>query len=458
MRASSLFQQERIFPSVTVATDQSALDHILEAQILIDLGEYDKSITYLNIISHRYPGNNKEVQARLLGALARNYLKLGLNRKAIQFWEEAIGIIENSSDDAYLKAVFRNNMSLAYINLGESEQAKQNLLQSLEEFPLTQTYQKLSDLVLDESKDFELSNFYLASGSQLIGSPISTRKYVDDNYTKKLNLAYITEGYAYQYYIKKDLNTSLDKYLEVLSIAEELKRVNLRLEILKKLGYLYQQMGYSEKSTHYFSEHIRVNDSLRVIMNNSLSIPVQEFSGMLDETANNNDKRSIAYGVGIAVAIVLLVAIFYYRKRKKDSQEEDSKEDKRKNNTLSPSQQAEDEILQKLAEFEASKAFLDKDMSLSALIGKLNSNSKYFRQILRKHKKKDYNAYINELRINYIVNKLETEPEYLNYKISYLAKESGFSSHSKFSADFKRVVKCSPSEFIENLKLRNSSL
>lgn len=85
LRADSISQHERLFPTLTVATDQSAINHIIEAQILIDLGEYDKSITYLNIISERYQGNNKEVHARLLGGLARNYLKLGLNRKAIQF-------------------------------------------------------------------------------------------------------------------------------------------------------------------------------------------------------------------------------------------------------------------------------------------------------------------------------------------------------------------------------------
>lgn len=46
MRANTITQEERLFSTMTVATDQSALDHIIEAQILIDLGEYDKSITY----------------------------------------------------------------------------------------------------------------------------------------------------------------------------------------------------------------------------------------------------------------------------------------------------------------------------------------------------------------------------------------------------------------------------
>jgi|SRR5690554_1179809 len=354
-------------------------------------------------------------------------------------------------------------MSLAYINLDETEKAQQNLLHSLEEFPLVQTYQKLSDLVLDKYKDFELSNFYLTSGLALINDITYARPriYVDDAYTKKLNLAYITEGYGYHYYVKNDLETSLEKYREVLAIAEDLKRVNLRIEMLKKLGYLYQEMGDSEKSTNYFAKHISLSDSLRIIMNNSLSIPVHNFiDEKVDEAKKGDSGNTINIIIIISlISIGLFFTIFGYRKRKNLKLEKNSKdENKNKSNDLILSQKTENEILLKLAEFEASHDFLDKDMSLSVLIGRLNTNNKYFRQILKKHKKKDYNAYINELRINYIANKLETDPEYLNYKISYLADESGFSSHSKFSADFKRVVKSSPSEFIEKIKIRNSSL
>ncbi|OAD45575.1 helix-turn-helix domain-containing protein [Polaribacter atrinae] len=56
------------------------------------------------------------------------------------------------------------------------------------------------------------------------------------------------------------------------------------------------------------------------------------------------------------------------------------------------------------------------------------------------------------MRIYYIKEKLTTDKEYLNYKISYLVEECGFSSHSKFSASFKSVLGVSPSEFIHKLK------
>lgn len=93
--------------------------------------------------------------------MARNYFKLGLNSKAIELWKEAVEIIENSNNSPYLKPVFHNNKAVALIDLGDSEKAQEILLKSLEDFPLTETYQKLLDLALDNGANFELSKSYL---------------------------------------------------------------------------------------------------------------------------------------------------------------------------------------------------------------------------------------------------------------------------------------------------------
>jgi AraC-like DNA-binding protein len=65
---------------------------------------------------------------------------------------------------------------------------------------------------------------------------------------------------------------------------------------------------------------------------------------------------------------------------------------------------------------------------------------------------RDFNTYINELRINYIIDKLKTDSNYRLYKLSFLAEESGFSSHSKFSAVFKAVTRLTPTKFIYYLE------
>lgn len=114
--------------------------------------------------------------------------------------------------------------------------------------------------------------------------------------------------------------------------------------------------------------------------------------------------------------------------------------------------ESEEHILSGLSKFENSTRFTQKDMSLGKLAARLNTNTKYLSEVINRHKEKNFSAYINELRINYIIQKLKSDSAYLHYKVSYLADECGFSSHSSFTTVFKSIVGVSPSVFIELIK------
>ncbi|MDP9962142.1 helix-turn-helix domain-containing protein [Chryseobacterium lathyri] len=114
--------------------------------------------------------------------------------------------------------------------------------------------------------------------------------------------------------------------------------------------------------------------------------------------------------------------------------------------------ETEEKLLSKLNKFEKSNLFNNKNISLPLLAGRFETNTKYLSYVINKHKEKDFNNYINELRINYIIEKLKNEPQYRNYKIASLADEVGFSSHSKFTTVFKKVTSLSPSLFLKYLQ------
>lgn len=109
-------------------------------------------------------------------------------------------------------------------------------------------------------------------------------------------------------------------------------------------------------------------------------------------------------------------------------------------------------ILDSLDEFERSLLFNNRNISLAYLAGHINTNTKYLSRVINLHKQKDFNGYINELRVNYIMERLRNKPVWRKYKISTLAEEAGFSSHSKFAAVFKSVTGISPSLFIQYLE------
>jgi AraC-like DNA-binding protein len=132
----------------------------------------------------------------------------------------------------------------------------------------------------------------------------------------------------------------------------------------------------------------------------------------------------------------------------------EKKQDAKKNIIL---KETEELILNKLKRFENSKRFNNKDISLSVLAGQFDTNTKYLSEIINSHYNMNFNTYINKLRINYIVEKLKTDPNFMNYKISYLAENCGFCSHSSFATIFKSITGISPVKFIELLNSENDN-
>ena len=108
-------------------------------------------------------------------------------------------------------------------------------------------------------------------------------------------------------------------------------------------------------------------------------------------------------------------------------------------------------MIEKLNRFEAQKKFLNPQITLADLAEDFDTNTRYLSEIIFKTKQENYRTYINNLRIKYILNKLQTEPVYLNYKINALAEEAGFMSKSSFINAFKNYTDYTPKIFIKSL-------
>ena len=150
-------------------------------------------------------------------------------------------------------------------------------------------------------------------------------------------------------------------------------------------------------------------------------------------------------------------AIYKYLSPKEDLAYANSENEKNEKSSL-VSEETEQLLLQKLHRFEASQKFTNPDMSIAVLAAQFDTNTKYLSEVINRQKGKNFNSYINELRINYIIEKLKTDSVYFNYKVSYLAEESGFSSHSSFATVFKSVTGISPTKFMDYLQKRNETV
>ncbi|HFK5529486.1 TPA: helix-turn-helix domain-containing protein, partial [Elizabethkingia anophelis] len=113
-------------------------------------------------------------------------------------------------------------------------------------------------------------------------------------------------------------------------------------------------------------------------------------------------------------------------------------------------------ILLKLQKFESLNLFTQKTISMAFLTIYCETNLVYLSHVITTHKNKNFCDYINKLRINYIVEKLETDSKYRKYKIATLAEECGFSSPNKFCQIFKKEKSIPPSLFIKYLEDKTS--
>lgn len=112
-------------------------------------------------------------------------------------------------------------------------------------------------------------------------------------------------------------------------------------------------------------------------------------------------------------------------------------------------------ILSSLNHFEKKNEFTSNEINLNDLSKKLNTNSNYLSKIINYYKKTSFSNYINQLRIEYIIEQLKTNPTYRKYTIKAISEEVGFNNSESFSKAFYKSKGIKPSYFIKELEKMN---
>lgn len=136
-----------------------------------------------------------------------------------------------------------------------------------------------------------------------------------------------------------------------------------------------------------------------------------------------------------------------------DGEETICSKDELKSADVLMSKITEDRLVEQFERAQAARFFLKKGVSLQDLADLLGTNQRYASYILNRHVGLDFNNYIQQARIEYLINSVELNPDLLNVKFSVLAEKAGFSSISKFSSVFKAVKGIPPSEYFQRLRM-----
>ncbi len=275
---------------------------------------------------------------------------------------------------------------------------------------------------------------------------------------------FIYNGIANVYVELKDYKKALLHYKKAEEIAEKSDYSALKQEVYTSFMEFYKKTD-SKKYIIYNEKNLKIvkaeNDNKKMIADDI----IKSIRKSHQDSQTQYQKNTFIF-IGICIFVILITILLYIFKRKQDYKKikafidngntvptmETEIESKKEASKEYMSEATENAILENIKEFENAHSFLNKTLSLNSVASELNVNHRYLSYVINKHKSKDFAGYINELRINYIVDRLKNDPDYLKYKISYLADQAGFASHSRFTITFKKITGVSPLTFITYLQ------
>jgi AraC-like DNA-binding protein len=108
-----------------------------------------------------------------------------------------------------------------------------------------------------------------------------------------------------------------------------------------------------------------------------------------------------------------------------------------------------DQIISAMNAFESSLGFLEQDLKLTSLAQKFSTNDKYLSKVIKIKTGKTFNAYLTDLRFDYLDSMLQNDSQFRHQKIKEISAKLGFGSPEFFATAFKEKYGKSPKEFFE---------
>lgn len=415
--------------------------------------------------------NNYNMQARINGFLSTLYREFEIYSLGKIHLQKAVNISKKIEDKTDMYK-FQGNLSqeIAYYDMYYS-----NFTKAIEHLKKGNQLFKKAGASIDINFQTAVNNELIAKNFLLLHNVDSAffyfnkaKKELESSQSPKSPLkGFIYNGLANAYTAKGDFKNALSNYKTAEQIAKDSNFFILKQEVYNSLLEFYKKTD-NKKYITYNELNLTLNkneeQSRKVIADDLIkTLRKKQFD------SHSEYQKSKYLIIGSCILIVLIIIGIYIFKRKQDYNKIKKFITKIETQTetevkISPkkevpkeymSEATESTILESIKQFEKSNLYLNKDISLNSVAAELSINNRYLSYVINKHKSKDFASYINDLRINYIINRLKNDPNYLKYKISYLADQCGFLSHSRFTITFKKVTGVSPLTFITYLQKEN---
>lgn len=449
-----------------------------------NLGEYDLALVYLDKYKKTIPNNHFNEQYGSIKVAMGDYvngiaqlkkelqttphLKLGVGEKKVMN-KKLFADKNNTIGEAYQKYFMQSNNAVFLDSANYYFNAAAQLMLEDHFYP---DYTKAL-LSMRKAKSAALAGNYVKSLSLYR----ERKKYpvIHDNVrTEQL----FDLGMADCFHHLKQVDSALfycNKYVESYKITKVSKENLL-------MAYNIMTQSYNEKKDTknaylYAKKSLELIQLIEGIKSKSLNFLHDYDVNKIKEESNEiiaskNYFKVFLFNISSLLLIVVLVFYYYYRLQKEKQERffkiiqtlKESRPTVIKNipiDTIEEQQKQtiDEDLIEKITvglnKLELKEAFLDPNFKLAFVAKKLNTNTAYLSQYFNQVIQKTFSEYTQELRIQYVLQKLNDAPYFRKYTLQAIAEEVGYKDANTFVRVFKKQTGLSPNYYIE--KLENTS-
>ncbi|MEM6687339.1 MAG: AraC family transcriptional regulator, partial [Bacteroidota bacterium] len=250
---------------------------------------------------------------------------------------------------------------------------------------------------------------------------------------------------------------------ELLLEADYYDILVLKANVFKNSKQFENESMYRQKSADV-QQQILAKQDKSAVFQTATQYEIEKIKNQFEVQQQKDEKRFYIF-LSIAIIVIGVISFLLYKQFTKKKTTDiyvptekstetniESKKEKSSSQTGIKSDKTVDEILQKLKNLEAQEFYLNPKYNLYATAKKIDTNTTYLSTILNAHKKMTFTEYLNNLRIQYTLNRLEHDKKFRMYTIKAIAKEVGYKSHGSFSRAFKAKTGENPSTYLKKIR------
>lgn len=290
-------------------------------------------------------------------------------------------------------------------------------------------------------------------------------------------------GYAKLAYKQKDYSVAIDKLEQAFKAFKAYEVTEVSESFMDDFYFIladsYKELGDLTNSTRYYQKHLNTTDKFNLVQDsiqrNTRARENKTFETELLQLKEEKESRTktliiVLFGASVLIIALLFFLLKFYKTKKADEAKfealvakinaatipaeiidtKDEELEEKASNDVSV--EVTQQILDGLKKLEEKEYFLRQECNSYNVAKKINTNTSYLSKVINSHYGKNYNTYINDLRINYAIIRLKNDVFFRSFSIQAIAEEVGYKSADSFTKYFKKDTGLNPSFYIKNIK------